>query len=198
MTSHSEVSTSNFRFGRPTVDLNMPAIAPVVAPTFAPDNMGGQQMRPHRHGCGRKMKEKALEWANTFRTAFGYAPITPPQPDEAPPTHRPHYDPGMAMPVPHPIEVEAIPPPLHARPIIPGEVHILPIIGTPHPVDGPMMDHNHGEHQIGLFPIRHRICGPFFRRLHFAITALGPWEGRAVAFVLGEYIPFVFGRLILN
>ncbi|PCH35947.1 hypothetical protein WOLCODRAFT_28229 [Wolfiporia cocos MD-104 SS10] len=27
--------------------------------------------------------------------------------------------------------------------------------------------------------------GPFLRRLHFALMALGPWEGRAVAFVLG-------------
>jgi hypothetical protein len=27
------------------------------------------------------------------------------------------------------------------------------------------------------------------KRLHFAITALGPWEGRAVAFVLGMSQP---------
>ena len=28
---------------------------------------------------------------------------------------------------------------------------------------------------------------PFFKRIHHALMALGPWEGRAVSFVLGEF-----------
>ncbi|EMD33799.1 hypothetical protein CERSUDRAFT_87128 [Gelatoporia subvermispora B] len=39
----------------------------------------------------------------------------------------------------------------------------------------------HRPHHFGMG--RHRR--PFVHRLHFALAALGPWEGRAVAFVLG-------------
>jgi len=55
-----------------------------------------------------------------------------------------------------------------------GEVHILPI---PFPQNN-VMPHNghHGHH-------KHRKS--FFGRIHKAIKALGPWEGRAVSFVLG-------------
>ncbi|OCH88625.1 hypothetical protein OBBRIDRAFT_836424 [Obba rivulosa] len=39
----------------------------------------------------------------------------------------------------------------------------------------------HRGHHFGMG--KHRR--PFIHRLHFALAALGPWEGRAVAFVLG-------------
>ncbi|KAJ3919243.1 hypothetical protein F5877DRAFT_90173 [Lentinula edodes] len=50
---------------------------------------------------------------------------------------------------------------------------------------GPIYRHRHHRHHFktrtGRFPSR---CS-FIRRLHFSLMTLGPWEGRAVAFVLG-------------
>jgi hypothetical protein len=47
----------------------------------------------------------------------------------------------------------------------------------------PMDHHRHHHHGPGRF---HRLEDqPFMNRLYFALRALGPWEGRAVAFVLG-------------
>jgi len=61
----------------------------------------------------------------------------------------------------------------------PGEVHILPFLGDPNAVPHP---HHNGHN--GMVSHRHHR-GSFFRRIHHALMALGPWEGRAVAFVLG-------------
>ncbi|KAJ3881438.1 hypothetical protein F5051DRAFT_397264 [Lentinula edodes] len=51
--------------------------------------------------------------------------------------------------------------------------------------EGPIYRHRHHRHHFktrtGRFPSR---CS-FIRRLHFSLMTLGPWEGRAVAFVLG-------------
>jgi len=59
------------------------------------------------------------------------------------------------------------------------------------------MDAKHGQEDVGPVRIVHMSGeegprrrfrhhhGPFLRRMHFALMALGPWEGRAVAFVLG-------------
>jgi len=47
---------------------------------------------------------------------------------------------------------------------------------------------HHGKHHHGRMGAHgHKVLNeePFFPRLHFALMALGPWEGRAVAFVLG-------------
>lgn len=76
----------------------------------------------------------------------------------------------------------------------PNLVHILPVKDFPDaPVlhgisypysdnflqaDGSHPNHNHHRH------FRHR-CGTFLKRMHRALTSLGPWEGRAVSFVLG-------------
>ena len=87
-----------------------------------------------------------------------------------------------------------------------GEFKILPFIGTPvnyHnspkpsgpgrfgilPVAAGRGGHHHGHHH-------HRMS--FLHRVHKALMVLGPWEGRAVAFVLGMFqfyfyaFPFFF------
>ena len=85
-----------------------------------------------------------------------------------------------------------------------GTVKILPFIGT-NPTfvevgtdgktrggDGIKMVHpadhhrkQHGDHRA----FRQRLARePFFTRVHFALMTLGPWEGRAIAFVLGLYL----------
>ncbi|KAJ7502595.1 hypothetical protein B0H11DRAFT_644121 [Mycena galericulata] len=78
------------------------------------------------------------------------------------------------------------------RPITP-----LPFIGTPNAngLEGetqggdrlrimPISAHPHPE-RIHAHRFRHRGKHSFLMRVHFALMSLGPWEGRAVAFVLG-------------
>jgi len=52
-------------------------------------------------------------------------------------------------------------------------VHIVPVPGS-----------HYQHHAEGHYKVRH-YRGTFMRRVHHALMALGPWEGRAVAFVLG-------------
>lgn len=182
VTTHQEVS-SNIRFGHPTTESHIPAIAQMMRPTFVPEEtmnrkVGGQA----KHGCmGRKMREKALEWSNSLRKAFGFPEME---------VHSYHAVPhATATPSEafHPIKPT---PMVHAGEDAPkndlsGEIHILPFIGTPG--EGPKVVPVHQGPGRGHM---RRPCGSFLKRLNFAITALGPWEGRAVAFVLGAlYYP---------
>ena len=101
-------------------------------------------------------------------------------------------DPHFSHPHNHgmrPVEVEAIPMPHDKQPL-----PVLPFVGTPvRPAfvadgDRPMMDGPPGRRPMwhhGPGPHRH---ASFLRRVHRALMMLGPWEGRAVAFVLGEYL----------
>ena len=45
----------------------------------------------------------------------------------------------------------------------------------------------HGPHHRHHHRPQHRPLN-FFDRLHFSLMNLGPWEGRAVAFVLGMFL----------
>jgi hypothetical protein len=49
--------------------------------------------------------------------------------------------------------------------------------------------HEAGSHHHNHHDMKHKKAGSFLRRVHRAIMALGLWEGRAVAFVLGECLP---------
>ncbi|KAJ4480879.1 hypothetical protein J3R30DRAFT_3462072 [Lentinula aciculospora] len=49
--------------------------------------------------------------------------------------------------------------------------------------EGPIHHHRHHHHKFRSGPFPRRTS--FMRRLHFSLMTLGPWEGRAVAFVLG-------------
>jgi hypothetical protein len=51
-----------------------------------------------------------------------------------------------------------------------------------HP-DGTVMHH----HEVHRFHKDGQPGGPFLNRVHHALMSLGPWEGRIVAFVLGEF-----------
>jgi len=74
------------------------------------------------------------------------------------------------------------------------EFKILPFIGTPNVVEVPPApvrvvqnspEHAHG---YGAHRFHHKHSGErpsFLMRVHLALMSLGPWEGRAVAFVLG-------------
>jgi len=112
-----------------------------------------------RRPCGGRMGGKAIELSNAFRKALGW------------PT----------------IETDM-------KATDSGRVRILPFIGTPPTfIDLP----SHGDLPVprpighpGFHPHPHHRHHPhdqpsFMTRLHFSLTALGPWEGRAVAFVLG-------------
>ncbi|KAI0630046.1 hypothetical protein C8Q77DRAFT_1063594 [Trametes polyzona] len=134
------------------------------------------------------MRAKALEATNRFRAMFGLPLI---EPDAAHGAVRVHA-PGPKRPDPEdnlvhilPIEhskdlkdfMEHMPPP------------ILPFVGTPVRPAFAEVDREQGwvgrpshAQRIHRF---HRHHGSFLRRVHHALMALGPWEGRAVAFVLG-------------
>jgi len=122
----------------------------------------GSNGRIRRPCGGGRIRQKAVEISNAFRKALGFPLID-----------------NHVMPV-RPVN--------NARPD--GMVHILPFVGTP-PTFLPvhesgkviMLPHPHGHPQDRL--THHMEREPFSRRLHFALMALGPWEGRAVAFVLG-------------
>ncbi|KAJ7860346.1 hypothetical protein B0H13DRAFT_2355664 [Mycena leptocephala] len=55
-------------------------------------------------------------------------------------------------------------------------LHILPMSAMP---VAPHRGHHHGQ------GFHHKKQASFLMRVHFALMSLGPWEGRAVAFVLG-------------
>lgn len=59
-------------------------------------------------------------------------------------------------------------------------------IRVPEESSGGMQRGGHGHgHSMG-----HRVHGDFIHRINHALVSLGTWEGRAVAFVLGEYSLF--------
>ncbi|KNZ82059.1 hypothetical protein J132_08405 [Termitomyces sp. J132] len=109
-------------------------------------------------GCrGSRFRQKAIDFSNAIRKSFGLSVIE-------------------NNPVPA-VEED--------------RVRILPFIGTPNSFvemkkdkDGDLyIAQSHHGHHVGF---RQRLAHTsFIHRLHIALMALGPWEGRAVAFVLG-------------
>jgi hypothetical protein len=128
----------------------------------------------HAHFC-EKIKNKALEISNKFRQTFGLPLI------ESSPVSMNNVSINRPLiPIPRP----------HDQ----GEIKILPFIGTPPvPVVTPndLRPMNRPHRVVDARPaqrMRHRPGGchrSFVHRLHRALMVLGPWEGRAVAFVLG-------------
>jgi hypothetical protein len=117
----------------------------------------------NRRPCpGQLMRDKAISISNTFRKALGLPLIET--------SHNLVHTDGD----------------IHG-----GIVHITPspFIGTPSNLDSPEMGevhhivpiHAHHAHHMK----HHRHETSFLGRVHHALMALGPWEGRAVAFVLG-------------
>ncbi|KIK63090.1 hypothetical protein GYMLUDRAFT_242154 [Collybiopsis luxurians FD-317 M1] len=129
------------------------------------------QQGSHRGCAGARFRQKAVEMSNSLRQALGMPLIQ----TEFVYSHS-HDGKGAHV----------------------GEVHILPFHGTPseleklhkpyvgdgkmiHVPEVPSHHHKHHKHHSGHFP----RSGSFMKRVHFALMTLGPWEGRAVAFVLG-------------
>ncbi|KAL7281829.1 hypothetical protein ACG7TL_005152 [Trametes sanguinea] len=167
----------------------------------------------HVHG-GRKplcqtIKNKALEASNRFRAIFGFAPIeAAPTPDDnfirILPFHaqpRPKLEHGhphgevefsdserlRILPVGFKADGAAV---LKSSENEAERAPILPFIGTP--VRPAFAMAEGGEERWGMSAPGgrhvhrfHRHHGSFLRRVHHALVVLGPWEGRAVAFVLG-------------
>ena len=127
------------------------------------------QGRGH-HLC-QKFKNKALEISNKFRETFGL-PLIEKHPE------------NFIMPPPLPLM--PLPPPFSMKP---NELKILPMDAYPRPLRTTFMAEGpHGP--LDTMEIRpgHEMMHnrSFVHRLHRALVVLGPWEGRAVAFVLGE------------
>ncbi|KAJ6594668.1 hypothetical protein B0H19DRAFT_1247325 [Mycena capillaripes] len=108
--------------------------------------------------CGARLRQKASSISDAFKIALGF---TVSHKDGKPEANIKHFTP-------------------------------VPFIGTPNPnsdklriVTQPQVVHHYGHghgqghrfHQSGEHS--------FLMRVHFALMSLGPWEGRAVAFVLG-------------
>ncbi|KAJ7617983.1 hypothetical protein FB45DRAFT_933054 [Roridomyces roridus] len=64
-------------------------------------------------------------------------------------------------------------------------VRIMPMAAHPHPERIHAHVHHEHGHGHGRFHHLKKDDHSFLMRVHFALMSLGPWEGRAVAFVLG-------------
>jgi len=123
---------------------------------------------PHAAPCGSRLRQKATSFSNAFRLALGFG-------TKAEPNELKHF-----KPIPDAagiyttkggdrLRIMAMPAvPMQARPSVPSQAH------GPH-------GHGHGHGRVRFHGARHS----FLMRVHFALMSLGPWEGRAVAFVLG-------------
>jgi len=111
---------------------------------------------------GKLMRDKAISISNAFRKALGL-PLIETSHDAANTDGKKHGDIIRIMPA---------------------------FVGTPSNLDNPESGdmhhhivpiHTHHAHHVK----HHHHQASFLRRVHHALMALGPWEGRAVAFVLG-------------
>lgn len=182
ISSHQQVSTSDGHNDAENIVAAMPG--PLLAPGFGAmriDNHTSWEVIKAHH-CGGSMRETFSAFANkVFGFPSGDSKHLQPNPEH------PHHEPGRVsilpwfgspndnfadrkdVPMHHGRPMELVPvEPQTAQEDV-GPVRIVHMSG---PEDRPRRFHH-----------RH---GPFLRRMHFALMALGPWEGRAVAFVLGE------------
>jgi len=113
-------------------------------------------IQPRPHlGCGQHLRSKAIAMSNSLREALGLPPI------------HPEFHVGPAMP--HRGDFKILP-------FIPGQTSARVAV----PDDFVRMS----MHMRMTRP-EDQQPPPFVVRLHGAMNHLGPWEGRAVAFVLG-------------
>jgi len=190
VTNNPELA-QNLRLGHaiPTVNTNGDAIP---SPPFlaGPGEAAQLETQRTRGPCiMRQMRNKAIEISNAFRTALGLPLI------EAPKLHLPkevggnHNNPVFRI----------LPfigtPPTFVKVKGQGDDGALAGVtqgGEPVHIVGPDHDgrhHPHPHHPHKHHYHKHHGCGHrrahFLRRLSSALMTLGPWEGRAVAFVLG-------------
>jgi hypothetical protein len=110
------------------------------------------------------MSKTAIDISNRFRELFGLKAIS---------TH-----PAIDHPNLIPVESMAATP---ATPVDDSRMHIMPFPPIPMENVSAQPVHRHSHHR------HHRLQkASFIERLSHALMLLGPWEGRAVAFVLGK------------
>jgi len=169
-----EDTNDNIRLGHELANANVNGnddnVAHIVHPAnpiLPPPHAKGKG----HHFCGASLREKAIRLSNAFRHALGL----------------PLIGADTELPRPGPIHIISVGYPgvmLHG----PGE---LDEEGKPrrHPDGGEdpedHHDHHHKHHKHHHKHHHKNHHKSFLRRIHSAIKALGPWEGRAVAFVLG-------------
>ncbi|KAJ7442969.1 hypothetical protein FB451DRAFT_1296393 [Mycena latifolia] len=126
---------------------------------------------PHAKPCGgARLRQKAISFASAFRLALGFGSDSDKE-KEAFKT-LPFLTPG-------PVRVNNGKTAGGDRLRI---VNLRPASPPPVPVRMEPTVRVHHHHAHGRF---HHKQHSFLMRVHFALMSLGPWEGRAVAFVLG-------------
>jgi hypothetical protein len=154
--THQEKVASPFRLGHAAANaVPEPNLIRVSAMSTTPVQQHGPCM-------GNKIRTKALEISNMFRQALGLPLIeTHHKMITAEPAAEQVTHGGLIRLIPiKTINVGAV------NPVIAGDRQATPVFGKKH----------HGHHH------HHKS---FLVRMTAALMALGPWEGRAVAFVLG-------------
>jgi len=164
---------TNLRFGHAMAPKDGAAPAPnaahspklimITSTIYTTQSPGGK-----KHGCGgSRFRAKAIALANVFRKTFGLKLLPEAPAHHGHMHHHHHHPPKGADKGSHD-----------------GMVHALPFIGAGTPthdfvnLEGVPISHPHHFHHGS-----HRHS--FNDRLNRALMSLGPWEGGAVAFVLG-------------
>jgi len=154
-------------------------VAHIERPVFRLRPAAEAPAQPHSAPCGKsRFRQKAASISNAFKIALGFS-VTEKKPQEIKPLHFKSL-PFIGTPNGNGLEGETqggdrlriLPVPFTGKPFMPetkGSIHIMPMSAHPHP------------ERIHLHQGKHS----FLMRVHFALMSLGPWEGRAVAFVLG-------------
>lgn len=178
-----EFPPAKIRFGygvQPRSDgLDRPRVITVT--TFASSSTDG---RVPCAGARARFRQKSLEMSNAIRKTFGMPPINVHEIQTGrgrlPLSSFISPDEGLGMqshPGNKPIEGSG---PI-AWFVVPDRLEKYPHHGNEH-MDRPRF-HAHHHHHGPQF--RAHRDESFMMRLHYALMSLGPWEGRAVAFVLG-------------
>ncbi|KAI0820081.1 hypothetical protein BC628DRAFT_1331296 [Trametes gibbosa] len=147
------------------------------------DQIGGNGQDGMKHGNGRhlcqSMFDKAFDAMNNFRAMLGLPLVAPEHPSVLQDKH------GNNIVHILPIEFSSV----DLRPDVAQLKPILPFVGTPvrpgfgEPSRQDWLQRPDDSRRMHRF--RHHQQSSFLRRVHHALMSLGPWEGRAVAFVLG-------------
>jgi len=131
----------------------------------------------HRGHCGGRFRQKAIDISNSFRAAFGFPPIEP---------HFEHNNVNSAKVISvgeRPTFVRVTEAPKGWSGWTKGGDRI--VISSVSDGTRPPASPHRGHHRHGAHRHNHHHGEPFVVRLQDAVLSLGPWEGRALAFVLG-------------
>ncbi|KAI0762182.1 hypothetical protein BD413DRAFT_219154 [Trametes elegans] len=185
VTTHQELS-SNVHYGAlPDSSAAHVAFLPHFNVNSNTAALDGSKQTHHGHAHGRQpcssMRAKALDAMNRFRALLGLSPIDPHEGLEQ------SHQPVRILPIFPDVKMDAADAATEPLVNTKSPAPILPFVGTPvRPAFAQGEDGWVGRPgPYGRMHRMHRHHGNFLRRVHHALMALGPWEGRAVAFVLG-------------